>query len=689
MSFQVSPGVNVTEIDLTTIVPAVSTSTGAIAGLFQWGPVGERTMVDSEKYLQGRFGSPTNLNAETWFTAANFLGYGNSLYVVRTAPSDVFSAFGNTGPATANLTNTIYNKVDYNNRATSLDTDITYLAKFPGSFGNSLRVSVCDTVNAYSSTINMVSLAPATSNGTNANAATGSITFAVGSNTAQIIVSNTATGNTTDAANAAVRIQSSISVNDLIVAGNATVGTQYLKITSIDGSVTSNATASYFSVHFTDPFALSSNVTQTTLPRNWEFYNLVNGAPGSSVYNQQFGNTAAVDEIHAVVVDQGGKFTGVPGTILEVFKAMSRATDSKTIDGSTNYYKNIINQQSQYVWFGTDRASALSNTAVNIVSGSNNAPMNLQFTGGTDGASTEANVSVGTITSGYDYFNSAEDVDISLLLTGKAIGGQYGEQLPNYLIDNIALKRLDCVVFVSPGKSTVVNNVGYEAATMVNFRNLSRDTSYAVLDSGYKYQYDRYNDINRWIPLNGDIAGLCARTDNTLDPWWSPAGFNRGQIKNIIQLAYNPRKADRDTLYKANINPVVTFPGQGTVLYGDKTMQTKPSAFDRINVRRLFIVLEKSISTAAKYTLFEFNDAFTRAQFKNLVTPFLRTVKGRRGIYDFLVVSDETNNTPAIIDSNQFVGDIYIKPARAINFIQLNFVAVGTGVQFTEVVGKF
>jgi phage tail sheath protein FI len=680
MSFQVSPGVNVTEIDLTTIVPAVSTSTGAIAGLFHWGPVGERIMIDSEKVLQARFGNPSNLNAETWFTAASFLGYGNSLYVARAIPSDVFSAFGNTGAATANLTNTIYNEVDYINRGTGLDVDIMYLAKYPGSFGNSLRVSVCDSANAYSSVIDL------TAN----TLATGNVTFTVGSNSATILISNTAANNLANALPVAQSIHDSLALTDLIMVGSsASIGTQYLKITSIDPTITSNSTHHYFNIGFSDKYALSQNVSQATLPRNWEFYNLVNGAPGTSTYQQQFGNTSAVDEVHVVVVDQGGKFTGVPGSILETYKGLSRATDSKTVDGSTNYYKNVINQQSQYIWWSHDRAGAVSNAAISLTSSSNTAIMNLQFVGGTDGTSVESNVSVGTITTGYDLFASAEDVDISLLLTGKAIGGTYGEQLPNYLIDNIALKRLDCVVFVSPGKSTVVNNVGYEASSMVNFRNASRDTSYGVLDSGYKYMYDRYNDIYRWIPLNGDMAGLCARTDNSLDPWWSPAGFNRGQIKNIVKLAYNPRKADRDTLYKAGINPVVSFPGQGTILYGDKTMQSKPSAFDRINVRRLFIVLEKSISTASKYTLFEFNDAFTRSQFKNLVTPFLRTVKGRRGIYDFLVVCDETNNTPQIIDSNQFIGDIYIKPARAINFIQLNFVAVGTGVQFTEVVGKF
>jgi len=244
-------------------------------------------------------------------------------------------------------------------------------------------------------------------------------------------------------------------------------------------------------------------------------------------------------------------------------------------------------------------------------------------------------------------------------------------------------------VFVTPDDGVVTTNRGNEAVALVNWRNAVHDSSYAVVDSGYKYQYDRYNDVYRYLPTNGDVAGLCARTDNLRDPWWSPAGFNRGQIKNLIKLRYNPSKADRDLMYPHGVNPIVSFPGQGTVLFGDKTNQSKPSAFDHINVRRLFIVLEKAIATAAKFTLFEFNDEFTRAQFKNLITPYLRDVQGRRGITDFLVVCDGTNNTPERIDRNEFWGDIYIKPARSINFIQLNFIAVRTGVDFTEVVGKF
>lgn len=677
MPFQVSPGVNVSEIDLTTVVPAVATTDGAIAGLFNWGPVRERVLVDSENILVNRFGKPTNENAETWFTASSFLSYGNKLHVVRAADSNVVSAFANSGTATANGLNTVLNSSDYLSKDGNFDTDIQWIAKYPGSFGNSLRISVCDTADGFKSTVNMTSDANTT----------GTFELTVGSNTGQIIVSNTGSGTLVEANTNALAYAAALAEGDLIEVGNASIGIQYLKVTGV-GAITSNASARYFSINFEDTLQLHTSATQTSFNRYWEFFNVVDAAPGTSEYVSQFGNTAAKDEIHAVIVDQGGKFTGAPGSILETFRAMSRATDSKTIDGSTNYYKTVINEQSKYVWFANDRSSASSNTAANITTASNVAIYNERFNSGAEFAG-ESNCSIATLATGYDLFQSAEDVDISLVLTGKARGGVNGEQLSNYLIDNIAETRKDCVVFVSPDKSDVVNALGAEPTNIVAFRNSLRDTSYAVLDSGYKYMYDRYNDLYRWIPLNGDIAGLCVRTDNTNDPWWSPAGFNRGQIKNIVKLAYNPRKADRDTLYKSGINPVVTFPGQGTILFGDKTLQAKPSAFDRINVRRLFIVLEKAISTASKYTLFEFNDAFTRAQFKNLVTPYLRDIKGRRGIYDFLVVCDETNNTGEVIDRNEFIGDIYIKPARSINFIQLNFVAVRTGVQFSEVVGQF
>ena len=856
MAFQLSPGVNFSEIDLTTVVPTVATSDGAIAGVFRWGPIGQRILVDSENNLVARFGKPTNHNAETFFTAANFLAYGNRLYVSRAAkttgstPANINfvttanSTVGNTvlvgnttglevGMYITQTTNTTalpatqtgetYSIASVNSTAIILsksifpnitgasasvnsnlnfarldttytavasdaendavivadlvgaivkneneyvsevfDTDLLYVAKFPGAMGNSLKVSVCDTADQFSSNIDL---------------GTSRLELYVGSSKGYVVANGSSSVNT-----------NIIAVGDYVLAGNSSINQQYLFVTDkttvsdttsnvIFGSAGSNGginvASGYVSLNnlngsnlifnvgdivtyanvgstatgglssgssyyildanssaiklsgsrdgasavtsaaagsnssftldvsklvltFEDPYRLNQNYTSNILQRYWGYFNVVDNAPGQSDYVRLNGNTAANDELHIVVVDEDGSFTGTPKTILEVFKGLSRATDSTNADGSTNYYKTVINESSEYVWYANDRSTALSNDALNIASATSTTPLYMSMRFGSDGLS-ESNATLPIIGGALDLFVSPEDVDISLVLQGRPLGGSTvvgGEtinnfQLANYIIDNICEVRKDCVALISPDKSKVLNNIGNEALSLKNWRGAIRSTSYAVLDSGYKYQYDRYNDVYRWVPLNGDIAGLCVRTDNTNDAWWSPAGFNRGNIKNVVKLSWNPRKAERDILYSNGINPVVTFPGQGTVLFGDKTLQAKPSAFDRINVRRLFIVLEKAISTSAKFSLFEFNDAFTRAQFKNLVTPYLRNIQGRRGITDFLVVCDDTNNTPAIIDSNQFVGDIYIKPARSINFIQLNFVAVGTGVQFSEVVGKF
>lgn len=754
MGFQLSAGVNVSEIDLTTVVPAVATSDGAIAGVYRWGPVGQRVLVDSENQLAFRFGKPTNFNAETWFVGANFLSYGNRLYVSRGAntsgatPSMTFTAtsgnttylttntaglsngmyvfqssntsviagsrtttinvvnstaittsialatnsvalyFGNPGTTytavatapngvVANLVNQIVkNEDDYTNKvansALNFDTDVNYVAKYPGGMGNSLKVSQCDTANSYTSNIAILS----------------TLNFAIGNNvaTAEFVgTSNASAG----------ALISNIVVGDNILAGNSAIGYQYLSVKAI-GSANSGANT-LVTVNFQDPYRLHTSWSTNNVSRFWEYFNVVGSAPGQSDFVRLNGNTSANDELHIVVADEDGLFTGTPGTILEVYKGLSRATDAKNNDGAGNYYADIINQNSNYIWFARDRSTATSANAVTVASATSTAAFSAEFKFGNDGFD-EANTSAfSAIASAYDLFVSPEDIDISLVMTGRPLGGSTvvngetvtGFQMANYVIDNILETRKDCLGLVSPDKNKILNNIGNEATGLKNWRGAVRSSSYAFLDSGYKYQYDRYNDVYRWIPLNGDIAGLCVRTDASNDAWWSPAGFNRGQIKNLVKLAYNPRKADRDILYSNGINPVVTFPGQGTILYGDKTLQAKPSAFDRVNVRRLFIVLEKAISRAAQYSLFEFNDAFTRAQFKNLVVPYLRTIQGRRGITDFLVVCDDTNNTPEIIDTNQFVGDIYVKPARSINYISLNFVAVGTGVQFSEVVGKF
>lgn len=529
MAFQLSPGVNVSEIDLTTVVPSVATSIGAVAGQFAWGPVNEVVTISDEIKLAERFGNPTATNYETWFAAASFLAYSNNLKVVRAANTDTTSA-----------------------------TSTPFSAKYPGALGNSIRVEMVDSAN--------------------------------------------------------------------------------------------------FS--------------------GWSYATQFTDAPGTSDYVETAGGSN--DEVHIVVVDEDGKFTGVANTLLEVFPFVSRATDAKSFDGSSLYYANVLDGRSKYAKANTTSSYANTSTTTFAALGTK---VTASLTGGSDGT-----IGTSDINAAYDRFVNADSVDVSLIITGSA-----DSTVAGHVIDNIAEVRKDCVVFVSPPKAAVVDNYGDELTDVLTYRTstLNKNSSYAVMDSGWKYMYDKYNDVYRWIPLNGDVAGLCARTDRDRDPWYSPGGLNRGIVKNVVKLAWNPSKTDRDELYPKGINPVVTFSGEGTILYGDKTLLARPSAFDRINVRRLFIVLEKAIARAARSSLFEFNDQFTRAQFVSIVEPFLRDVQGRRGITDFRVVCDETNNTGEVIDRNEFVGDIYIKPARSINFIQLNFVAVRTGVSFDEVVGKF
>lgn len=706
MPFQVSPGVNVSEIDLTTVVPAVSTTEGALAGVFRWGPVDKRILVDSESALVTKFGKPTNFNPETFFTAANFLSYGNKLYVVRTANTSdatgaagALNAYANVGAVTSNTNLVIKNDDELvgseTPTAAASETNVMFVARYPGAMGNSLKVSVCDNSNAFFSNTSLT--------GGDANlSSNGELTTIIatsGTSTVKVQVGQSGTGTIGEAVDRADALKDLISVGDLIEIGNSTIGTQYLKVSSV-GAVSNTDSVAYFLISTETKYTLSdfgntavANVLTTNqgyLKRYWEYALNTDAAPGQSLYVTSFGNTSASDEVHVVVEDEDGVVSGVPGTVLEVYSGLSRATDAKTEDGTTNFIGDVINQTSSYIYFNAGRTGgSYTANAGTIASISNTSPMTLSFVGGSDGPD-EGNVSINTLITGYNNFSSAEDIDISLILQGKARGGVNNVLLANHLIDNICSVRKDCVAFISPSKETVVQNAGGdEAADVVTFRNSVTSSSYAVIDSGYKYQYDKYNDVYRYVPLNGDVAGLCVRTDDIRDPWFSPAGFNRGVIKNTVKLAFNPSKAERDILYKNGVNPVVTFPGQGTLLFGDKTLLNKPSAFDRINVRRLFIVLEKAIATASKFTLFEFNDEFTRAQFRNLVEPFLRDVQGRRGIYDFRVVCDESNNTAEVIDRGEFVGDIYIKPARSINFIQLNFVAVRTGVEFSEIVGQF
>jgi phage tail sheath protein FI len=641
MAFQLSPGVNVSEIDLTTIVPAVATSVGAFAGPFAWGPTREIVTISDEVRLVDRFGRPNADNYEHWFTAANFLAYSNNLRVVRAA--NTTSTFN----ATANgATVLIENEDDYeNNHEDAVNTTFgPFSARWPGALGNSLRVSMCPSANAFASNVTA-------QHGHTANAL-------------NILVDTTTVLNVD--ASGGPSISSYIYPGDLISVDG---GSSFKRVSSVNATAIVVATSDAF----------TANVTVgTAITRKWQYADNLGTAPSTSDFVAARGGSG--DELHIIVIDEDGLFTGAANTVLERFAFVSKASDAKDSFGNTNYYKNVINQRSNYVWWMTHQPGALNwgNTSTSTFT-SIATPFSASLTAGADGSIGNAE-----LITAYDKFADADSVDVSLVVSGPA-----DQTLATSLISNIAERRKDCLVFLSPQKSDVVYNAGNEASDIIEYRDSLTSTSYAVMDSNWKYQFDKYNDTYRWVPMNGDVAGLCVRTDLERDPWFSPGGLNRGIIKNVIKLAWSPSKANRDDLYVKGINPIVSFPGEGTVLFGDKTLLAKPSAFDRINVRRLFIVIEKAIARASRFSLFEFNDQFTRAQFVNLVEPYLRDVAGRRGITDFRVVCDETNNTQEVIDRNEFIGDIYIKPVRSINFIQLNFVAVRSGVSFEEVVGQF
>lgn len=569
MAFQVSPGVQVREIDLTNVVPAVSTSIGATVISSVWGPVEEIVTVTSEKDLVDKFGTPTNATAAYFLNAAAFLKYGNNLKVVRAVNTGALNSTSGTGSAGTGLL--IKNKDVYDNQYSDGSGTVgLWAAKYPGGAGNSLKVSIC----------------PAS--------------------------------------------------------GTAFAG--------------------------------------------WAYASLFDGVPGTSSYASSVGGSN--DELHIVVVDEDGHITGVAGTVLEKFAFVSQASDAKKYDGSTNYYKEVINGSSSYIWWMDHLAAFGSNvgtTAVGKTFTTGTTVDTVSLAGGADGSALD----VGDIDTGFQLFNDAETVDVNLLIGAPSLesGTDWSDAITqaNNLIA-IAENRKDLVAFVSPPIAATVGSADPKGEVLT-FADGLTSSSYGFADSGAVKVYDKYNDVYRWIPAAGHMAGLCANTDEVADAWFSPGGYNRGQLLGITRVAFNPKKAERDDLYKKRVNPIVSFPGEGTILFGDKTLQAKPSAFDRINVRRLFIVLEKSIATAAKYQLFELNDEFTRAMFRNMTEPFLREIKGRRGITDFKVVCDSTNNTGEVIDSNQFVADIYIKPARSINFITLNFIATRTGVDFSEIGG--
>ena len=639
MAFQVSPGVLVQEKDLTRIIPAVSTSIGAVAFQATQGPMDEIVSISSEQELVSKFGKPNSTTFEGFFTAANFLAYSNSLRVVRVQNSSVSNA------TESGSTFVIKNTTDYQDNYADGSASVgLWAARTAGAWGNSLSISTCPSATVYEEA-NKTTVADAS--------------MAVGDT---VVTVTSATG---------------ISAGDIV-----NFGDQY------EYRVISVATNDLTIVRKEEPqhFVASNSSGLHAVPTNgaavrrrWRHYDLFDKAPGTSPFATALGGSN--DEMHIAVIDEDGTITGTKGEVLEVYGAVSKASDAKTPQGDVNYYPDVIYNKSSYIYWmdhnssGSNWGTAAAGTTFTDVT----SVSDVSLSSGADGS---AATTAQKLTA-YQKFADAETVDVGLIMAGNGDATH---------IDNlitIAENRKDAVVFASPERSDVagVADANTQKDNVVGFFNGIRSSSYVMFDSGYKYMYDRYNDMYRYVPLNGDIAGLSARTDLVADAWYSPAGLNRGIIRGAVKLAFNPTKAQRDELYRARVNPVATFPGQGTVLFGDKTGLSAPSAFDRINVRRLFITLEKAVATASKFQLFEFNDEFTRANFRNIVEPFLREVQGRRGITDFLVVCDETNNTGEVIDRNEFVAEIFVKPARSINFITLQFIATRTGVSFDEVAG--
>ena len=645
MAFQVSPGVLVQEKDLTRIIPAVSTSIGAFAGQFSQGPLDEIVSISSEQELVSTFGKPDSNNFEYFFSAANFLQYSNSLKVVRASQTSTLNATANGSGLL------VKNKQDYeDNYAAGQGSVGTFAARSAGAWGNSLLVATCPSANAFEQITT-------TSQQTDGGAAVGDTTITVDANATSYI-------------NAGDIIEFSSTASGV----DFTTGEKY-RVTNV-----ASTTLTIVQHPRGAGGLITAVVDNARIKRKWRYADQVDGTPGTSAYASA--RSGSGDEIHVVVVDEDGGVSGVPGTVLESYSKLSKASDAKSPQGEVNYYPTVIQNKSNYVFWmdhnsaGTNWGNAAASTTYTAV----DTPTSESLSGGGDGSA----VTDGQLKAAYEKFNDADTVDVGLIIAGPSGSASHVDSMIT-----IAENRKDVVVFASPQRSDVVNvaNSNTQTSNVTDFFYGVRSSSYVVFDSGYKYAYDRYNDVYRYVPLNGDIAGLAARTDILADSWYSPAGLNRGVIRGAAKLAFNPTKSQRDALYTSRVNPVATFSGQGTILFGDKTGLSSPSAFDRINVRRLFITLEKAISTASKFQLFEFNDEFTRANFRNIVEPFLREVQGRRGITDFLVVCDETNNTGEVIDRNEFVAEIFVKPARSVNFITLSFVATRTGVSFEEVAG--
>ena len=717
-----SPGIVVKEVDLTIgRVDPTAEGIGAIVGPFEKGPVNEPVLINSEQELLNTFGSPyaTDNHYETWLVASSYLAYGGSLQVVRSDDTDLKNAFAGSGSAPK-----IRSYEDYVNLGhdENIIPGVTVAAKYPGSWGNGMKVAIID------------GLADQILSGFTGLSTLGATGVVVGMGVTQSMVGKVKIGaGTTEALDGYLKgiiteasaTQISVKVVEHVsAAGTATAvdyqpgGTYAFTKDGALGVHTAGQTVAFASTTGTTQQDWFDNQTIAVNSNTTISWSTLADRPGTSTYAEDKG--ARHDEVHVVVFDADGDVTGNAGTILEKHIALSKASDATYSAGATSYWRKYSAESSEYIFaggapagitttgftsgtftkasdIGWDQAAsgiqfgATGNQLLTLAGG-------LNYDGTADLNATGAlAASTGNLAAGYDLFLNNDDYDINFVLMGGAGYERTAAQALASKVINIADTRKDCVAFVSPCRSELLTTTGsgYTVKSAADITQNVLDfyapipsSSYGVLDSGYKYMYDRFADTFRYVPLNGDIAGMCARNDATNFPWFSPAGTARGAVLNAVKLAYNPSQAQRDRLYSARINPVIFTPGGGITLFGDKTALNKSSAFDRINVRRLFIYLEEAIKGAARDVMFEFNDPLTRSSFVNAVEPFLRDVQAKRGIQEFRLICDESNNTAAVIDSNEFVADIFIKPSRSINFVGLTFVATRTGVSFAEVVGN-
>jgi hypothetical protein len=626
----ISPGIQVTETDQPPVILTLGTTAGGTVGRFRWGPIEQAVLVQSEAELVSKFGAPNATNAVEFLVAANYISYSPNLFVVRAEGANVLNATAETGTGSANTGTGLLIKNDNVWEATysSGAGDVgPWAAKFAGALGNSIEVSTCATAAAFESTL------------------TGTFTVAAGG------VNVVGTGAAAD---------TELTVGDLVVLGGRSI--KVASITNAD--------------FFTLASAHITGATAGTAVRRWEHFNSFDSAPATTAFTAARGGSN--DEMHIAVIDKGGAITGVAGSLLEKFQQVSKASDAKSDNGASVFYKDVIANRSTFIrWMdhdadGTNWGNAASGTSFTAV----NTPINYRLAGGSDGAAPSDTQRIAA----FRVFANKSNIQINLLPMGVA-----NATVINTVVADIASQRKDVMVCVSPQQSDVVNQAGSETQNILTFAATVSKSSFVVFDSNFKFQYDKYNDNYVYVPCNADTAGVMARTDFNQAPWNSPAGFSKGTFLNVTKLAWNPNETERDALYKASINPVFSQTGRGTVLFGDKTFVTSATSFNRINVRRLFIELQQTIGSFAGNVLFEENNQASRTNFVNTVEPYLRDVQARRGITDFRIVCDESNNPSEVVEANEFVCDIFVRPISSVNFIQLNFVSVRGSVSFAEI----